>query len=98
MTPVPCLYVSLFVFLDRRPLWLQGDALLHSLRLQPRLWYVAPWWVNVLLCSARAEGSHVLRESLKGSGRWFANWVSLGILGGALARSAGVREWLGRRH
>lgn len=49
MTPVPCLHLSLFVFLDPRPLWLQGDALLHSLRLQPRLWYVAPWWVNALM-------------------------------------------------
>ena len=56
-----------------------------------------PWWVNVLSHSTRAEGNHVLRESLKGSGRWFANWVSLGILGGALGRSAGVREQLGRR-
>lgn len=58
--------LSLFVFLDPRPFWLQGDALLHSLRLQPRLWYVAPWWVNGALIPRGQRGSHFLRENLKG--------------------------------
>lgn len=31
-----------FLFLDPGPFRLQRDTLLHSLRLQPRLWYVAP--------------------------------------------------------
>lgn len=39
----------LFVFLDPGPFWLQRDALLRSLRFQPRLWYVAPWWADGVL-------------------------------------------------
>lgn len=91
MAPVPCVHLSLFVFLDPRPFWLQGDALLHSLRLQPRLWYVAPWWVNGALTIPHGQrGSHFLRENFKGLGQWFSNHCgSLGIFGGALGRSLG---------
>lgn len=38
-----------FLFLDPGPFRLQRDALFHSLRLQPRLWYVAPWWAQGVL-------------------------------------------------
>lgn len=42
-------FIFLFIFLDPGSFRLQRDALLYALRLQSKLWYVAPWWPHGVL-------------------------------------------------